>query len=191
MRRLLVSVSGLLSSVLGLLSSELRAADAAPAPCVFCEIVAGAHQQEGIVYRDGQVTAFLSIGARNPGHVLIVPNAHAENFLTVPAATLHHMTDVAKTLMEAIQRTDLKAEGFMLQMNSGKAAGQSVFHAHLHIIPRYTGDAPVSPAFTMPPERGATGQAESAPPPKRAGDPFPVAELAPIAAKLRAALAQP
>jgi len=191
MRRLLVSVLVLNFSFLTLPAS--RAADTPPAPCVFCEIVAGTRQQEGIVYRDAEVTAFLSIGARNPGHVLIVPNAHAENFLTVPDATMHHMTDVAKTIAEAIRRTDLKGEGFMLQMNTGKAAGQSVFHAHLHLIPRYAGDAPASPAATEPPARGETGQAESAPPPRRAGAPdvVPMSDLAPVAAKIRAALAQP
>jgi histidine triad (HIT) family protein len=166
-----------------------RAAEAS-APCVFCEIVAGTRQTEGIVYRDERVTAFLSIGARNPGHTLIVPNAHAENFLAVPEATMHHMTDVAKVIMEAIKRTDLKAEGFMLQLNSGAAAGQSVFHAHLHIIPRYTGDAPASPAAIEPAARGQTGQAESAPPPARPGAPFPMSALAPVAAKIRAALAE-
>jgi len=165
-------------------------AEELPAPCVFCEIVAGTRQQEGVVYHDDVVTAFLSLGARNPGHILIVPNVHADNFLTVPPETMHHMTDVAKVLVEALKRTDLKLEGFMLQMSNGKAAGQSVFHAHLHIIPRYTGDGPVPPATTTPPERGETGQPESAPPPKRAGDPFPMSELAPVAAKIRAALAE-
>jgi len=114
--------------------SLLHAADAASAACVFCEIIAGTRQQEGIVYRDDQVTAFLSIGARNPGHTLIVPNAHSENFMTTPAETLHHMTDVAQILIAAIKRTDLQADGFMLQMNTGKSAGQSVFHAHLHVL---------------------------------------------------------
>ncbi len=164
----------------------LRGADT---PCPFCEIAAGRLQPEGVVYHDDQVTAFLSLGARNPGHILIVPNQHYENFLTVPAETMHHMTDVAKLLVEAIKRTDIKCEGFMLQMSNGKPAGQSVFHAHLHIIPRYTGDAPVPPETTTPPERGQTGQAESAPPPKRAGDPFSMAELAPVATKIKAALA--
>lgn len=142
---------------------SLRGADT-PAPCPFCAIVAGRLQQEGIVYRDAQVTAFLSLGARNPGHTLIVPNTHAENFLTTPAETIHHMTDVAKLIMDALKRTDLKAEGFTMQMNTGKAAGQSVLHAHLHIIPRYAGDSPTPPEATMAPERGQTGQAESAPP---------------------------
>ena len=68
-------------------------------PCVFCDIVAGKRQQEGIVYRDDRVTAFLSIGQRNPGHVLVVPNAHAETFMDVPADTMHHLTDTAQKII--------------------------------------------------------------------------------------------
>ena len=151
--------------LLGVLS--LRAAEA-PKPCVFCEIIAGTRQQEGIVYRDDRVVAFLSIGPRNPGHVLIVPAAHAENFLEVPADTMHAMTDAAKKIAGAIKRTDLKMDGFVLQMNTGKAAGQSVFHAHLHIIPRYEGE----------------------PPAKTPEDRVGMDVLAPVAAKIRAALAQ-
>jgi diadenosine tetraphosphate (Ap4A) HIT family hydrolase len=136
------------------------------AGCVFCEIVAGKRQQESVVYRDDRVVAFLSIGPRNPGHVLIVPAAHAENFLEVPAETMHAMTDLAKRLAEAIQHTDLKMEGFQLQMNTGKAAGQAVFHAHLHLIPRYVGELPQkTPEDRVGPE-----------------------VLAPVAAKIRAAL---
>ena len=138
-----------------------------PKPCVFCEIVAGRRQQEGIVHRDDEVAAFLTIKPRNPGHLLIVPVAHAENFAEVPADTMHAMTDAAKMLAEAIKRTDLKMEGFVLQMNTGKAAGQSVFHAHLHLIPRYAGE----------------------PPPKIPEDRVPPDQLAPVAAKIKAALA--
>jgi histidine triad (HIT) family protein len=143
----------------------LRAAETSK-PCVFCEIIAGTRQQEAIVYRDAQVIAFLSIGPRNPGHVLIVPVAHAENFLDVPAETMHAMTDTAKKIAEAIKRTGLKMDGFVLQMNTGKAAGQSVFHAHLHIIPRYGGE----PAAKTPEDRVGMDV------------------LAPVAAKIRAAL---
>jgi len=147
----------------------LGAAAAQPAqPCVFCEIVAGTRQQEGIVYRDDRVIAFLSIGPRNPGHVLIIPAAHAENFLEVPADTMHAMTDTAKKIAEAIKRTDLRMDGFVLQMNTGKAAGQSVFHAHLHLIPRFDGEAE-----------------EQRPQPR-----VSMEELAPVAAKIRAALDQ-
>lgn len=154
--------------LLSILISFLTArADDAPKPCVFCDIIAGKRQQEGIVYRDDQVVAFLSIGPRNPGHVLVVPAVHADDFMAVPEATMHHMTDVAKRIAAAIKRTDLKMDGFVLQMNTGKAAGQSVFHAHLHIIPRYVGE----------PE-------ERRPEPR-----VPMEQLAPVAAKIRAALA--
>ncbi len=149
-----------------LLTGSVFAAETAP--CVFCEIIAGARQQEGIVYRDDKVAAFLSIGPRNPGHTLVVPVTHAENFMEVPAATMHAMTDAAKKITDAIKRTDLKMEGFVLQMNTGKAAGQSVFHAHLHVIPRFAGEKPV----------------------KSPEDHVPMEELAPVAAKIRAALAQ-
>lgn len=135
-------------------------------PCVFCEIVAGKRQQEGLVYRDDQVVAFLSIGPRNPGHVLIVPVAHAKDFTEVPDATMHAMTDLAQKLVRAMRRTDLKMDGFQLQMSNGKAAGQSVFHAHLHIIPRFEGELPAK----VPEDRVGMDV------------------LAPVAAKIRAAL---
>ncbi len=136
------------------------------APCVFCEIIAGTRQQEGVVYRDERVVAFLSIGPRNPGHLLVVPRAHAETFAAIPAADMHAMTDAARRLVAALQRTDLKMEGYVLQMNSGRAAGQSVFHAHLHLIPRHAGEAPAkTPEERVGPE-----------------------VLAPVAAKIRAAL---
>jgi len=144
------------------------AAPEAAKPCAFCEIIAGRRQQEGIVYRDEQCVAFLSIGPRNPGHVLVVPLAHAENFLAVPADTMHAMTDAAHKITEAIKRTDLKMEGFVLQMNNGKAAGQTLPHAHLHLIPRYAGE----PVEKIP------------------ADLVPMSELAPVAAKIRAALAE-
>src|SRR6478609_11725655 len=120
--RLLAAAVLFLNSFLLILTS---AKAAAPAVCPFCAIAAGKQQQEGVVYHDDQVTAFLSLGARNPGHILIVPNQHFENFMTLPDATMHHMTDVAKVLVEALKRTDLKCEGFMLQMSNGKPAGQS------------------------------------------------------------------
>jgi len=151
--------------LLGVLS--LSGAEAAK-PCVFCEIIAGRLQPEGVVYRDERVIAFLSIGPRNPGHVLIVPLVHADNFLEVPADTMHAMTDAAKTIAEAIKRTDLKMDGFVLQMNTGKAAGQSVFHAHLHLMPRYVGE----------------------PPDKSPADVVTQEQLAPVAEKIRAALAR-
>ncbi len=153
-------------SLLLLVATGLAGGEVAKKPCVFCAIVAGERQQDSVVYRDEKCVAFLSIGPRNPGHALIVPVVHADNFLEMPPDTLHAMTDAAKKIAEAIKRTDLKMEGFVLQMNTGKAAGQSVFHAHLHIIPRYEGEPPEKKPEVMVPQE----------------------ELALVAAKIRAAL---
>jgi diadenosine tetraphosphate (Ap4A) HIT family hydrolase len=77
------------------------------------------------------------------------------------------MTDAAHRLAEAIRRTDLKCDGFNLLMNTGKAADQTVFHAHLHIITRYVGE----------------------PPEKRPADKVPFPELETVAGKIRTQLA--
>jgi histidine triad (HIT) family protein len=152
----------------------LAAMAAETAPCVFCEIVAGKRQQESVVWRGEKCTAFLSIGPANPGHLLIVPNEHAENFLEVPAETMHAMTDAAKHLAEVLRRTDIKMEGFHLMMNTGKTAGQSVFHAHLHLIPRYAGDGK---RLTFIPANAEVPERRTASP----------EELAVVAEKIRAA----
>lgn len=126
-------------ALLPALAASLLAAG--PRPCVFCEIVAGS-RPAAVVHRDDLVVAFMDRAPRNPGHVLIVPVAHAENYLEVPAATLARMSELAQRIGRALRQTDLNAEGIGLVMNTGRAAGQSVFHAHLHVIPRHTGEAP-------------------------------------------------
>lgn len=173
----------------------------APKPCVFCEIIAGTRQQESIVYRDDKVVAFLGIGPRNPGHMLIVPVAHAENFLGVPADTMHAITDTARRIAEAIRRTDLEMDSFVLQMNTGKAAGQSVFHAHLHLIPRYEDEPPAKTpdearqcgdgqSSADKPMIGPKGDESRAPTGRDSSqDRVGPDLLAPVAAKIRAALA--
>lgn len=135
-------------------------------PCPFCEIVAGT-RPAAIVYHDPTVLAFMSIGARNAGHVLVIPVQHAENFLDLPPETARAMIAVAQKIAVAIKATDLPAEGLELKMNTGKAAGQSVFHAHLHVIPRFAAE----------------------PPPRTEKDPpVPLPELEVAAAKIRRAL---
>lgn len=142
----------------------------AAAPCPFCEIVAGT-RPAALVHRDDRLVAFLDHTPRNPGHLLVVPVEHAENYLETPAATLGAMAILAQRIGHAMRQSDLKAEGITLQMNTGRAAGQSVFHAHLHVIPRHVGDRGLTPR--------APGEAT----------PTPLAELESVAVKLRAALA--
>ncbi len=135
--------------------------------CVFCAIIAG-NRPGMIVYRDDLVVAFLDHAPRNPGHVLVVPVAHADDLVATPAATAERLLVVAQRIARAIRRTDLRAEGFNFIFNSGAAAGQTVFHAHLHLMPRFTGDEPAGADHNRP----------------RVSPEF----LAPIAAKIRAAL---
>ena len=150
-----------------LLLTSLGLAAAEPKPCPFCEIAAG-RLPAAVVYRDDKVLAFMDQAPRNPGHLLVIPLAHAENFLAIPAATMHAMTDVAHRMAEALPRSGVKCEGFNLLMNTGKAADQTVFHAHLHIIPRYAGE----------------------PPQKHPADIVPLPEREAVAAKIRAQLAK-
>lgn len=101
--------------------------------CIFCEIAAGKTSQGStIVYQDDLVVAFMDRAPRNPGHVLVIPIQHADGILDVPPSTVSRMAAVAQKIATAIKRTDLKADGFNLQSNTGRTAGQSVFHLHLH-----------------------------------------------------------
>lgn len=109
-------------------------------PCVFCRITSGEIQQSQVVYRDKSVVGFMDYAPNNPGHVLVVPLIHAREIHEMPDSTTRNMLSVARRITIAIKKTDIKAEAFRLQMNSGEAAGQEVFHCHLHVIPRYAGE---------------------------------------------------
>lgn len=124
--------------LLGLFAVAARCA--AQTDCVFCRIAA--REVPAVeVCREGDVMAFMDRAPRNPGHVLVIPVAHAENLLTVPPRTLERIATLAQRIAQAIRAAGLPAAGIQVQMNSGRAAGQSVFHAHLHVIPRHAGEA--------------------------------------------------
>lgn len=92
-----------------------------------------------IVYEDETVLAFLDNRPVQPGHTLVIPKEPYVNIFDIPSETIAHMATVAKQLAIAIQAT-VAADGVNVVMNNGEAAGQEVFHAHLHIIPRYQDD---------------------------------------------------
>jgi histidine triad (HIT) family protein len=101
--------------------------------CIFCQIVAGA-MPATIVYRDEQATAFRDLNPVAPVHILIVTNRHIPSVDTAGAAdeaTFGHLFSVARTLAhdEGIADT-----GYRVVVNTGRAAGQSVFHVHMHLI---------------------------------------------------------
>src|SRR3989344_4723281 len=92
-----------------------------------------------IVYEDELVLAFLDITPVNYGHTLVVPKEHYINAIDAAPETLAHMMKVAQKIAQALKKSGL-ADGVNLVMNNETAAGQEVFHAHLHVIPRLVDD---------------------------------------------------
>ena len=106
--------------------------------CIFCKIVAGDIPAEKI-YEDGETFAFLDIKPNNPGHTLVIPKQHYKNILDIPEATWLAVMKTVHTVAPAVKRA-VQAGGINLFMNNEPAANQLVFHAHVHIIPRFDGD---------------------------------------------------
>jgi histidine triad (HIT) family protein len=113
--------------------------------CVFCDIINGKSEAE-ILYQNENVISFLDIRPVNYGHALVIPKKHYDNFLSVPAEELKHLMKGLQFITSAVMES-INSDGFNLIVNSGKAAGQSVFHFHFHIIPRYTNDFRFKPNF--------------------------------------------
>jgi histidine triad (HIT) family protein len=134
--------------------------------CVFCRIVAGEIPSTR-VYEDDQVLAFMDIGQVNPGHVLLAIKAHAENLYALQDAQVAALGRASIRLARAILAA-FAPDGLSVYQANGAAAGQTVFHYHVHFVPRRDGDGM---AFTWPVQN----------PPREA--------LERHAAKIRAALA--
>lgn len=108
------------------------------AGCVFCDIVAGAREQE-IVFSDDMVVALLCEPPATWGHTLVVTRAHRQDIWVVESEETAAAMEVARRLAH-VMRGDLDAVGVNLRQNSGRAAGQDVFHFHFHVVPRYEDD---------------------------------------------------
>ncbi len=109
-----------------------------PSDCVFCKIVAG-ELPSHIVAQDERTIAFLDINPAAPGHALVVPRHHARDLIEVGAEDLAAVALTAQRVAGALQ-SRLGADGVNLINSCGAAAWQVVFHFHIHVIPRYTGD---------------------------------------------------
>ena len=108
--------------------------------CVFCDIVAGT-EPASVVYRDGVALAIMTIGPVNPGHVLALPIRHAADLAHLDEETGAHLFTVAMRIAHVIRRSGVRCEGINLFLADGEAAFQEVFNVHLHIFPRFVGDA--------------------------------------------------
>jgi histidine triad (HIT) family protein len=109
-----------------------------PTHCAFCDLVHGA-AEVSLCYEDAVAMAFMDIQPVNPGHVLVVPREHYETVQDVPRDVGLHLYSVSTQLIPVIQQ--VTGSGDMnIVVNSGAAAGQDVFHFHVHLIPRRAGD---------------------------------------------------
>jgi histidine triad (HIT) family protein len=132
------------------------------ASCVFCRILAG--ELPGTVVAESErAVAFMDVSPATPGHLLVVPRQHTPDLLTADPGDVAACATLAQQVARRL-RDRLGAEGVNLLQNSGSAAWQSVFHLHIHVIPRYADDPLVLPWKPAP------------------GDP---AEIASVAAVLR------
>jgi len=128
--------------------------------CVFCAIAAGTAPAIRI-HEDDDYLAILDIRPFTRGHTLVIPKAHSVDLTDTPAATLAGMLAVGQRIARATRASGLAATGNNVAINDGKSAMQTVFHIHLHVIPRRDGDK-VAFAKGMllrrDPDREATGR---------------------------------
>jgi histidine triad (HIT) family protein len=106
--------------------------------CVFCKIVAG-QIPAAKVHEDGLTLAFMDIGAVNPGHVLVAAKPHVENIFGLDDRLAAAVFQTAARVARAVKKA-YSPEGVTLYQANGAAAGQTVFHFHLHLVPRYDQD---------------------------------------------------
>jgi histidine triad (HIT) family protein len=111
----------------------------AEAGCVFCAIVAGT-EPASVVSDDAGVLAFLDINPVTPGHLLVIPKRHARGLADLDEEGGTRMYQVATRAARALRASGLRCEGVNLFLADGEAAGQEVFHVHMHVFPRFTGD---------------------------------------------------
>lgn len=110
------------------------------ASCVFCKIAAG-QLPSNTVYSDAHVIAFLDIRPVNPGHTLVVPKSHTASLSELKPELGARLFQVAMQVAGALRRSGLRCEGVNVYLADGKAAFQEVPHVHIHVIPRFQGDA--------------------------------------------------
>ena len=124
-------------------------------PCVFCELVAG-KLPISIVDETEDVLALMDIQPVNPGHVLVIPKLHAPYLGDLDPTLGGHIFAMGMRVATALRTCGVRCEGVNLFLADGEAAGQEVFHVHLHVFPRFEGDGfglKFSPKYFVRPPR--------------------------------------
>ncbi|MBE8518909.1 HIT family protein [Amycolatopsis sp. H6(2020)] len=107
--------------------------------CIFCAIAAG-QTEASVVHEDETVVVFMDLNPVTPGHLLVVPRKHAVGLEDLDRATSAHVWSVGHDMARALRRSRTGCEGINVLVCDGEVAFQTVFHFHLHVIPRYAGD---------------------------------------------------
>lgn len=106
--------------------------------CVFCKIAAG-DIPSSTIYEDNDFKVILDISPATKGHAIIIPKVHAKNIFELPDDLASKVFVVAKKVATGMKEA-LKCDGFNILQNNEEVAGQTVFHFHMHLIPRYKED---------------------------------------------------
>jgi len=106
--------------------------------CIFCDLIQGA-AEVSVCYEDADAIAFMDVQPVNAGHVLVVPRDHYESLCDIPSEIAMHVFEVSMRLAPIVRDVS-GCHDMNLVVNSGEAAGQNVFHYHVHLIPRRQGD---------------------------------------------------
>ena len=123
--------------------------------CIFCKIANGEIPSKTL-YEDDAFRVILDLGPAAKGHALILPKSHYANLYELPEDTAAAAMVLAKKLASHMAEA-LTCDGFNIIQNNGEIAGQTVFHFHLHLIPRYEGD---SAGFTWNPKKASLEELE-------------------------------
>lgn len=106
--------------------------------CIFCKIIAGEIPSTA-VYEDDDFRAILDVNPAARGHVIIIPKKHAANIFELDDEDGAKIFPIAKKIAAALMKT-YHCDGVNILQNNGEAAGQTVFHLHVHVVPRFYGD---------------------------------------------------
>lgn len=124
--------------------------------CIFCKLANGIIATNTL-YEDKDFRVILDVGAVTKGHALIISKKHAANLYELPDDTVSQIMVLAKKM--ALQMTEkLNCEGFNILQNTGEVAGQTVFHYHMHLIPRYLND---NQCIALPPSNPSIEELEA------------------------------
>ena len=120
--------------------------------CIFCEIVAGRVPAE-IVFEDEATLAFMDIAPIHRGHTLVIPKKHATDVFEISPDDAAAVMQTAQKVAHAAKAA-LHCDGVNLFQSNGTAAGQTVFHFHVHVLPRWKGDRTIALLRSYSPEEG-------------------------------------